>query len=286
MKPIFALAACLCFLSSCSRQGVIVVGSKNFTEQVILGEMAAQQIERKCHLPVERRLDLGGTLLAHEALVKNQIDLYPEYTGTALSSVLKEKIPPDSARVYMEVKDAYRERFHLIWLPPLGFNDTFAMVVRKEDGRRLPQQDLSSAKARAWRLGVGYEFLTRPDGLTRLNEIYGLRWEGTPRTMDLGLLYRALQQRKIDMAAANSTDGMLTEPQYMVLADDKRAFPPYNACFVVRAQILNQYPQVGLALSMLSNHIGDDTMRELNKRVDVEHARVERVVKDFLATQP
>jgi len=285
MKTTFALAACLCCLWSCSRQG-IVIGSKNFTEQVILGEIAAQQIERKCHLPVERRLDLGGTLLAHKALQDGQIDLYPEYTGTALSSVLKEKIPADSARVYMEVKDAYRERFHLIWLPPLGFNDTFAMVVRKEDGRRLPQQDLSAAKVRAWRLGVGYEFLTRPDGLARLNQIYGLRWLGTPRTMDLGLLYRALQQRKIDMAAANSTDGMLTEPQYMVLADDKRAFPPYNACFVVRERILNQYPQVGLALSMLSNHIGDDTMRELNRRVDVEHQRVERVVRDFLATQP
>lgn len=285
MKTIFALAACLCCLWSCSRHG-IVIGSKNFTEQVILGEIAAQQIERKCHLPVERRLDLGGTLLAHKALQDGQIDLYPEYTGTALSSVLKEKIPADSARVYMEVKDAYREQFHVIWLPPLGFNDTFAMVVRKEDGRRLPQQDLSAAKVRAWRLGVGYEFLTRPDGLTRLNQTYGLRWLGTPRTMDLGLLYRALQQRKIDMAAANSTDGMLTEPQYMVLADDKRAFPPYNACFVIRERILNQYPQVGLALSMLSNHIGDDTMRELNRRVDVEHQRVERVVRDFLATQP
>ncbi len=286
MKPVFAVAACLCCLWSCSRQGVIVVGSKNFTEQVILGELAAQQIERKCHLPVERRLDLGGTLLAHGALQSGQIDLYPEYTGTALSSVLKEKIPADSARVYMEVKDAYRERFHLIWLPPLGFNDTFAMVVRKQDGLHLPQQDLSSAKARAWRLGVGYEFLTRPDGLTRLNQVYGLRWQGMPRTMDLGLLYRALQQEKIDMAAANSTDGMLTEPQYMVLADDKRAFPPYNACFVVRGQILNQYPQVRMALTMLSNHIGDDTMRELNRRVDVEHQPVERVVRDFLATQP
>lgn len=286
MKLIFAVAACLSCLCACSRQGTIIVGSKNFTEQVILGEIAAQQIERKCHLPVERRLDLGGTLLAHKALEEGQIDLYPEYTGTALSSVLKEKIPSDSARVYMEVKDVYRDKFHLIWLPPLGFNDTFAMVVRREDGRRLPQPDLSAAKVRAWRLGVGYEFLTRPDGLTRLNQIYGLRWTGTPRTMDLGLLYQALQERKIDMAAANSTDGMLTEPRYTVLADDQHAFPPYNACYVVRAKILNGYPQVQLALSMLSNHIGDDIMRELNRRVDVEHQRVERVVRDFLATQP
>ncbi len=286
MKLIFAVLACLCCLWSCGRPDGIVIGSKNFTEQVILGEIAAQQIERKCHLPVQRRLNLGGTLLADKALVDGQIDLYPEYTGTALSNVLKEKIPADSARVYMEVKDQYRDRFHLIWLPPLGFNDTFAMVVRKEDGRRLQQPDLSAATKRAWRLGVGYEFLTRPDGLTRLNQVYGLKWEGTPRTMDLGLLYSALQQHQIDMAAANSTDGLLTQSQYMVLADDKRAFPPYNACFVVRDAILNQYPQVGMALTMLSNHIGDDVMRELNRRVDVLHQPVERVVKDFLATQP
>lgn len=286
MKLILAVVACLCCLWSCGRSDGIVIGSKNFTEQVILGEIAAQQIERKCHLPVQRRLNLGGTLLADKALVDGQIDLYPEYTGTALSNVLKEKIPADSARVYMEVKDEYRNRFHLIWLPPLGFNDTFAMVVRKEDGRRLQQPNLSAATKRAWRLGVGYEFLTRPDGLTRLNKVYGLKWEGTPRTMDLGLLYSALQQHKIDMGAANSTDGLLTQSQYMVLDDDKRAFPPYNACFVVREAILNQYPQVGMALSMLSNHIGDDVMRDLNRRVDVLHQPVERVVKDFLATQP
>ena len=286
MKYLFAVAAGLLCLGSCSRRDAIVVGSKNFTEQVILGEIAAQQIERKCHLVVERRLDLGGTLLAHEALNKGEIDLYPEYTGTALSSVLKRPIPADSATVYMQVKDDYRDRFHLIWLPPLGFNDTFAMVVRKQDGQRLAQQNLSSAEGRPWRLGVGYEFLTRPDGLARLNKIYGLRWQGTPQTMDLGLLYRALQQKKIDMAAANSTDGVLTEPQYVALADDKRAFPPYNACFVVRAQALDQHPEVRVALTMLSNHIGDDVMRSLNRRVDVQHERVEQVVRDFLATQP
>ncbi len=286
MKLVIAVVACLLCLWSCSQGDAIVVGSKNFTEQIILGEMAAQQIERKCHLKVERRLYLGGTLLAHEALAKGQIDLYPEYTGTALSAVLKQPIPSDSARVYMTVKDAYLDRFNLVWLPPLGFNDTFAMVVRRKDGERLSQRDLSAAKARAWRLGVGYEFLTRPDGLARLNKVYGLQWQGTPRTMDLGLLYQALQQEKIDMAAANSTDGLLTESQYMVLADNETAFPPYNACFVVRSSVIEQHPEVRLALIMLSNHIGDDAMRDLNRRVDVQHQRVELVVKEFLATQP
>ncbi|MDQ2946518.1 MAG: ABC transporter substrate-binding protein, partial [Acidobacteriota bacterium] len=154
---VFAISiACVC---SCSRNHAIVIGSKNFTEQIILGEIASQQLERKLHIQVERKLDLGGTLLTHEALVQGQIDLYPEYTGTASSAVLKQKIPADPAAAYMMVKDAYRERFHLIWLPPLGFNDTFAMVVRSEDGRRLSTPALSAANSRAWRLGVGYEFL-------------------------------------------------------------------------------------------------------------------------------
>ncbi len=262
------------------------MGSKNFTEQVILGEIAAQQLERKLHTRVERKLNLGGTLLAHEALVSGQIDLYPEYTGTAITAVLKQKAAEDSAKVYMEVKDAYRERYHLVWLPPLGFNDTFAMVVRKQDAQRLSSPALSSAASRTWRLGVAYEFLTRPDGLRRLNEVYSLRWEGTPRTMDFGLLYQALASKKIDMAAANSTDAFLGEPQYTALADDKKAFPPYNACFVVRENLIEQNTAAKLALSMLSGRIGEETMRALNRRVDVGHQPVAVVARDFLAGEP
>jgi osmoprotectant transport system substrate-binding protein len=280
-----AVLACVCFWSCTSRQS-IVVGSKNFTEQVILGEIAAQQLERKLRVPVERRLDLGGTLLAHEALVKGQIDLYPEYTGTASSAILKHKTVLDPIASYMQVKDAYRERFHLVWLPPLGFNDTFAMVVRRPDAEHLSAQNLSAASARAWRLGVGYEFLTRPDGLSRLDAVYSLHWEGTPKTMDLGLLYKALEQKQVDMAAANSTDGLLTGNAFTVLADDKRAFPPYNACFVVRQNVLDQYPGVKWALTMLSNRITEEAMRNLNRRVDVLHQPAVRVARDFLAREP
>jgi glycine betaine/choline ABC-type transport system substrate-binding protein len=286
MKGTLAVLSCVACLLSCSRPGAIVVGSKNFTEQVILGEIAAQQLERKLHTAVERKLNLGGTLLAHEALVKGQIDLYPEYTGTASSAVLKQKVPDDSAKAYMEVKDAYRERFHLQWLPPLGFNDTFAMVVRKEDGQRLSRPELSSAGTRSWRLGVGYEFLTRPDGLRKLNEVYSLRWQGTPRSMDLGLLYQALGKNKVDMAAGNSTDAPLSEPKYMVLADDKKAFPPYNACFVVRENLIQQNAAVKWALTMLSGRISEETMRALNRRVDVDHQPVSRVAREFLANEP
>ncbi|MFL6451264.1 MAG: glycine betaine ABC transporter substrate-binding protein [Bryobacteraceae bacterium] len=262
------------------------MGSKNFTEQLILGEIAAQQIERKLHVRVERKLNLGGTLLSHEALVKGDIDLYPEYTGTASSVVLKQKTPPDTARAYMEVKDAYFSRFHLVWLPPLGFNDTFAMVARSADVRKLASPRLSSAESRSWRLGVGYEFLTRADGLRKLDQVYHLRWEGTPSSMDLGLLYRALKSHKVDMAAADSTDASLTDPSFTVLEDDRNAFPPYNACFVLRKSLIDQRPDVEMALTMLSNHINAETMRGLNRRVEVDHQPVEAVARDFLQTQP
>jgi len=286
MTRIVAILACIVCLWSCSRGGAIVVGSKNFTEQVVLGEIAAQQIERKLHLRVERKLDLGGTLLTHEAIVRGDIDVYPEYTGTASSVVLKQKIPDDAVRAYMAVKDEYLRRFHLVWLPPLGFNDTFAMVVRAEDGRRLSAPQLSAADSRPWRLGVGYEFLTRPDGLAKLNEVYKLHWKGTPKSMDLGLLYQALQQRKVDMAAGNSTDAPLTESKFMALKDDKQAFPPYTACYVVRQGMIQQQPAVKWALTMLQNRISAETMRDLNRRVDVEHQPVATVVKAFLANQP
>ncbi|MFL6466097.1 MAG: glycine betaine ABC transporter substrate-binding protein [Bryobacteraceae bacterium] len=279
---LFVTLLCLC---SCSRNGAIVVGSKNFTEQLVLGEIAAQQLERKLHIPVQRRLNLGGTLLAHEAIQKGDIDIYPEYTGTASSVVLKKSVPSDTVSAYLLVKEEYLKRYGLIWLPPLGFNDTFAMVVRSQDAQKLSAQKLSSADSRRWRLGIGYEFLTRPDGLHKLNEVYGLQWEGTPRSMDLGLLYQALRQRNVDMAAANSTDAALTDSRFTVLEDDKRAFPPYNACFVVRKSTVDQQRGVEMALSMLSNHISAETMRRLNRRVEFDHQPVVRVAKEFLATQ-
>lgn len=284
LRAIVIVVACAS-LWSCSRGGNIIVGSKNFTESLILGEIAAQQLERKLHIRVERKLDLGGTLLAHEAIVKSEIDIYPEYTGTGSSVVLKQSIPDDPLRAYIAVKDAYLRRFHLVWLPPLGFNDTFAMVVRTPDAQHLSAPDLSAAASREWRLGVGYEFITRPDGLRKLDQVYGLHWKGTPKSMDLGLLYQALGRRHVDMVSANSTDAQLTEPQFTMLQDDKHAFPPYSACYVVRKALLDQQPNVGLALTMLSNHIDAETMRNMNRRVDVEHQPVVRVVKDFLATQ-
>jgi glycine betaine/choline ABC-type transport system substrate-binding protein len=285
MKLCIFLAALL-FLASCAKDHGIVVASKNFTEQLVLGEIAAQQIERKLHIQVERKLNLGGTLLAHEAMLHGDIDIYPEYTGTGASAVLRVNAPRDPAQAYILVKDAYLKRFGIVWLPPLGFNNTFAMVVRSSDAAKLSKPALSAAVTRPWRLGVGYEFITRKDGLAALDKAYGLKWQDTPRSMDLGLLYQALQQNSVDMAAGSSTDAQLTDPRYIALADDKHAFPAYNACFLVRGEVLQKYAGVGDALSMLENHISDDTMRQLNRRVEAEHQAVEKVARDFLATQP
>lgn len=287
MRPtVAAVLLTVISLYSCSRDRNIVVASKNFTESMLLGEIAAQQIERKLHVQVDRKLDLGGTLLTHEAILKGDIDVYPEYTGTGSSVILKQKIPTEPYQAYIAVKGAYLERFHLVWLPPLGFNDTFAMVVRTSDARQLKSPDLSSAVSRQWRLGVGYEFITRPDGLRNLDTVYGFHWDGTPRSMDLGLLYRALAQNHVDMVSANSTDAQLTDAtRFIVLDDDKHAFPPYSACYVARKALLENQPLVSLALTMLSNHISEETMRNLNKRVDVEHRPIVEVAKEFLATQ-
>ena len=193
-KPLLALV-CFVFLAGCRPQPHIVVGCKNFTEQIILGEIFAQQIENKTHLPVERRFYLGGTYIAHQGILAGRIDIYPEYTGTALTAVLK--LPPESDRksVYDRVKSEYERRFQLTLGPPLGFNDTFALEIRGEDARRLHLETLSQAAQYAprWRAGFGYEFMERPDGYKGLVATYGLRFAAPPRIMDLGLLTRALK---------------------------------------------------------------------------------------------
>jgi osmoprotectant transport system substrate-binding protein len=219
-------------------------------------------------------------------MLAGDIDIYPEYTGTAASVVLKQPVPLEPAQAYIVVKDAYLKRFHLVWLPPLGFNDTFAMVVRAEDAARLRSPDLSAASGRQWRLGIGYEFLTRADGFARLNGTYSLHWQGTPKSMDLGLLYKALEQNRVDMAAGNSTDAQLSDSRLKVLRDDRRAFPPYNACFVLRQALIEDKPEVKWALSMLQNRISEETMRALNRRVEAQHQPVGKVVREFLAAQP
>jgi osmoprotectant transport system substrate-binding protein len=269
--------------ASCSRPAQVVVGSKNFTEQLILGEILAQQLERR-GMTVERKLDLGGTLLAHQALATGAIDLYPEYTGTALTAVLKAEPSADAAAVFARVAEQYRRRWGLEWLPALGFDDTFAITVRGETARSEHLVSLSDAARRTtpWRLGAGYEFLQRRDGLPGLVKTYGLRLGGTPVSMDLGLLYKALEQRQVEMVAGNSTDAQLAVLDVMVLRDDKGYFPPYQCAVVVRQAALASDRRLGPALRELSGAIPDETMRKLNHAVEGEHRPVREVAAQFL----
>ena len=282
------IVACIIALlgAGCSRPQRIVVASKNFTEHVLLGEILAQQIERRLGLAVERKLNLGGTMLAHEALTKGDIDLYPEYTGTALTAVLKLAPVTDRAAAIEQVRAAYRSQWRLEWLSPLGFNNTFAMMVRGETARSANLTTLSSAAAKqAWRIGVGYEFQQRPDGLTGLVAAYGLRVEGQPVTMDLGLLYAALEGRKVDLIAANSTDGLASSMDVAILEDDGRYFPPYECAVVVRQQTLERVPQLRGALEELAGKLPDAAMRKLNYEVDGKKRPVAQVAAEFLANQ-
>jgi osmoprotectant transport system substrate-binding protein len=261
----------------------IVIGSKNFTEQLILAELMAQHIEAKTDLKVERRFNLGGTFVCHQGLLSGELDLYPEYTGTAYSAILK--LPPlnDPQGVYQKTQQAYNQRFKLDWTEPFGFNNTFAMVVRGEDARRLKLKSLSEAARYTpkWTAGFGYEFAERADGFPGLSKTYGLKFSGPPRTMDLGLIYRALSAKQVDMVAGNSTDGVLSRLDLVILRDDKRYFPPYQAAPVVRQQTLQKYPQLRQALRDLGDRISEAEMQKLNDRVDSQKQDIKRVVQEF-----
>jgi len=280
---IFAISLTL-LLAGCQSGPRIVVGSKNFAEQLLLGEIAAQQIEQRLHVTVERKLQIGGTMLAQEALVKGDIDLYPEYTGTALTAVLKQLAHDDPAAVLEEVRSGYKQ-WNLRWMDPLGFNNTFAMIITRSNADAHHIRTLSDAAAYqpGWNMGAGYEFVERPDGLPGLRKAYGLRLVREVRTMDLGLLYAALEQHQVDMAAGNSTDGQLSNEQFFVLEDNKHYFPPYQAAFVVREAALQKFPGLEGALKELSGKLNDKSMRELNYQVEGLHRSGTKVVAEWLA---
>jgi osmoprotectant transport system substrate-binding protein len=270
---------------SCERHtNRIVVGSKNFTEQLILGELFAQIIEARTHLPVERRFNLAGTFICQQAILAGRIDIYPEYTGTALTAVLKEKPSVDKQDVYRRVQQSYETRFGLSVGPPLGFDDTFAMVIRGDDARRLDIKTLSQASAFTphWRAGFGYEFMERPDGYKGLVASYGLRFAEAPRIMDLGLITRALKDHQVDIIAGNNTDGLIPALDFFVLEDDHHYFPPYEAVAIMRGEMLKSHPEVGAAIGGLAGAISDDDMRRLNYAVDGEHRDSTEVVREFL----
>jgi len=282
------LALCVA-LTSCAppRPDHPIIGAKNFTEQVVLGELLAQEIEAKSHLKVERRFYLAGSYICHQALIAGRIDAYTEYTGTALTAILKQPLQRDPRSVLDTVRRLYATQYNVTVGPPLGFENTFAMVIRGDDARRLHLSTLSQAARYTpqWRLGVGYEFEQRPDGLPGLSAIYSLHFAEPPRTMDLGLLYRALNAHQVDMIAANSTDGPIQAYGLTVLDDDRRYFPPYQAVPLVRDDALKRWPQIQSALDALAGKITAADMRDLNEAVDSQHRDPADVVSAFRKTR-
>ncbi len=279
----------LLFLSGCrkTQHAHLTIGSKFFTEQVILAELLAQHIEARTGIHVDRKSNLGGTLLCQKALLSGDLDLYVEYTGTALTAVLNESPSPDPRDVYNRVKQLYAQRFNLEVTEPLGFENTFAMVVRGEDAQRLHLRNISDIVpfAPKMRAGFGFEFLERPDGFRGWSQLYGLHFAAPPSVMDLGLIYRALVDKKVDIVAGNSTDGLIDALRLVPLVDDKHYFPPYDAVPIVRRDALTRFPQLRAALAALANKISADEMRHLNSEVDANQRDAARVVRAFLVSK-
>jgi osmoprotectant transport system substrate-binding protein len=292
----------LLFLTACAppRSSHIVIGAKNFTEQVVLGELLAQQIEATSAQEgrpqrVDRRFYLAGSYLCQQALAAGRIDAYVEYTGTALTAILKQPLPPlgqrDPASVLATVRALYATRYHVRVEPPLGFEDTFAMVIRGDDARRLNLQTISAAvpllnaappgETHPWRLGVGYEFESRPDGLPGLAAAYNLHLAAPLRTMDLGLLYRALANHQVDIVAGNSTDGPIRALDFTVLADDLHYFPPYQAVPLIREDSLLAHPEIQQAADRLAGQLTAQDIQTMNDAVDARHEDVTEVVRTF-----
>ena len=282
---LFSLLAVLHAVSGCKKapQSRITIGSKFFTEQVLLAELVAQHIEAQTGIPVVRKTNLGGTLLVHKALLSGDLDLYVEYTGTALTAVLNEKPEGTSADMYQRVKKLYREKFRLEVTEPLGFENTFAMVIRGDDAKKMHLRTLSDLASIApqWRAGVGYEFLERPDGFPGLSKRYRLRFAQSPKVMDLGLIYRALVDHQVDVVAGNSTDGLIDALGLVALEDDQHYFPPYDAVPIVRQSTVARFPQLRGALADLGGKLSQSDIRKLNYAVDAQHQDAAAVVRQF-----
>jgi len=277
------LVAFFCVGGTSKSGARVVVGSKDFTESRILSEIVAQTIENGTNIKVEQATELSGDL-CHRELVAGQIDMYVEYTGTAFTAILKHPPISDPRAVYDQVKADYESLFILEWLQPLGFNNTFAILVRGEDARRLGLKSISDSARYAtnWRAGFGQDFMSRKDGYPGFVQTYGLRFMEPPREMDLSLSYQALANHQVDLIAGNSTDGLIEKLGLVQLEDDLHYFPPYEAAPIIRRDTLDRYPQIGDAVNRLAGRITNEQMRKLNYAVDGEKRDVRTVVREFL----
>jgi len=269
--------------TSSEQSARVVVGSKDFTESVILAEIIAQMLE-KGGIPVERTFELGGNL-PHDALLARKIDIYPEYTGTAYTAILRYPVNTDPAKVLEQVKKDYVGKFNLVVSEPLGFENTFAILVRGAEARRLKLKTVSDAIPHTvkWRAGFGQDFMTRDDGYPGFSKAYSLQFAERPREMDLSLTYIALQSGQVDLIAGNSTEGRIAAMDLVQLEDDRRYFPPYEAVYIARRDTIDKVGQLREALTKLAGAITTDEMRQMNYEVDANKRTPPEVVREWLA---
>ncbi len=271
----------------CSGSNTITVGSKDFGENILLGEIFAQLIEAKTDLKVHRKLNMGGTFVNFNAMRNKQLDIYPEYTGTALTATLEMDVINDPTESYNVVKDEYLKRYDIVWLEPLGFNNTYTLAITPEVAAQYPMETFSDLAEYAPNLvfGAEHEFFDRQDGFDGLIAEYGLNFKGEPLKMVVALKYQAIGQGDMDITDAFSTDGQLQQFNLKVLEDDKGFFPPYHAAPIIRKATLDAHPELEEVLNLLAGRIGDERMAALNYAADVEGRPTEEVATQFLTEE-
>jgi osmoprotectant transport system substrate-binding protein len=284
MRRLALLLVALASLTACNppRSSRLTIACKNFTEQVLLGELLAQEVEAEGE-QVDRRFYLAGSYIAHQALTSGRIDAYVEYSGTALTAVLKQPLDTDPARTFATIRRIYEQKYKITVAPSLGFENTFALIVQADDARFAGIRTLTQLTplASTLRLGTGYEFQSRPDGLPALQHTYNIAFNDRPRVMDLGLLYRALAAHQVDIVSGNSTDGAIPAMHLRAIEDDRHAFPPYEAVPLVRDDALQRHPALRRALMKLAHCVTAEEMQALNHEVDGLHHDPADVIRHF-----
>jgi glycine betaine/choline ABC-type transport system substrate-binding protein len=287
MKYSLLLLVCFVLISGCDLRDPdrVRIGSKNFTEQVIIGEIMAILLEENTDLRIDRRFNLAGTMVCFNSLRAGALDIYAEYTGTALSVILEEELRSDPDEVFEFVKSEYLERWNLHWLEPFGFDNAYTLTMRKRHAEKLGIRTISDLVEKAGELTAGFdaEFLNRSDGYPGLREIYGLEFRDRPRQMDPGLMYQAAAEERVDVICGFATDGRIPALELVILEDDKEFFPPYHAAPVVHGDLVEHRPRVVEVLSGLQGLIDDETMQYLNYEVDGKGRRPGDVAREFLA---
>jgi osmoprotectant transport system substrate-binding protein len=289
---IISVLICIALLFSftgCKKPGTekiktITIGSKNFTEQEILGEILAILIEEKTDIKVNRKFNLGGTMVCFNALKTGDLDLYAEYTGTGLVNILKMKAEKDPEKTYQTVKKHFLEKFNMVWLKPFGFNNTYALSMRKGHAQSLGIKKISDLAAHKETIETGFtaEFMQRPDGYPGLTKHYDFEFDNRPRQMDPGLMYKAAAEKAVDLISAFATDGRIPAYGLTILEDDKQFFPPYYAAPLLKRETLQRYPEIKDMLNTLSGVISDDAMQKMNYEVDEKEKNPADVARSFL----